>query len=140
MDRDVLQTKLASLSRCIGRVQEKYPEFAGDLASDYDRQDIIAVNLEHGIQLAVDIGTHLVAASTQPVPDTMAQVFRLLAQQSVIEPSLGEALAKAAGLRNIAVHEYSQLDWERLHEYLPGALADLRSFAAQVSSYGLQAE
>jgi uncharacterized protein YutE (UPF0331/DUF86 family) len=35
-------------------------------------------------------------------------------------------------LRNLAVHDYSALDWKQLHEYLPAALADLRAYAASI--------
>ncbi len=46
-----------------------------------------------------------------------------------------ESLARAVGLRNLAVHDYSALDWIRLHAFLPDALADLRRFAARIAGY-----
>ena len=55
MDPALIERKLESLDRCVQRINEKYPDSADDLAEDYDRQDIIAVNLERGVQSCVDL-------------------------------------------------------------------------------------
>ncbi len=129
MDPALIERKLESLDRCVQRINEKYPDSPDDLAEDYDRQDIISVNLERGVQSCVDLATHLLAAGELPLPASAAEAFRNLAAEGMIDRALAEQMAKAVGLRNIAVHEYSRLDWEQIHEYLPHALEDLRGFA-----------
>lgn len=135
MNRDIIERKLESLARCVARITERLPESAEDLANDYDRQDIIAVNLERAIQACVDIASHLTASADRPIPETMREQFPALAGEGVLERELADAMAKAVGLRNLAVHDYSALDWMQLHDYLPTAIADLRSFAEQISVY-----
>ena len=135
MNREVMDRKLESLARCVTRIEEKLPESADDLADDHDRQDIIAVNLERAVQTCVDIASHMTAAANRPIPETMREQFPALAGEGVLEGALAEAMAKAVGLRNLAVHDYSALDWMQLHEYLPTALADLRSFAEQIRAH-----
>jgi uncharacterized protein YutE (UPF0331/DUF86 family) len=133
MDPALIERKLESLDRCVQRINEKYPESAGELAEDYDRQDIIAVNLERGVQSCVDLASHLLAAGSLPLPATAADAFRSLAAEGLLDRALAEQMTKAVGLRNIAAHEYSRLDWEQIHEYLPHALDDLRGFARAVA-------
>lgn len=135
MNREVVDRKLESLARCVTRIEEKLPESAEDLAEDFDRQDIIAVNLERAIQVCVDIASHVTAAADRPIPETMREQFPALAGEGVLEDALAQAMAKVVGLRNLAVHDYSTLDWIQLHDYLPSALADLRSFAEQISAH-----
>ena len=135
MNRDIVERKLESLARCVARISDRLPESAEDLAQDYDRQDIIAVNLERAIQTCVDIASHLTAAADRPIPETMREQFPALAGEKVLDHEIAVAMAKAVGLRNLAVHDYSALDWMQLHEYLPAAIADLRRFAEQISAY-----
>ena len=132
MDPALVERKLESLDRCIQRINEKYPEAADRLAEDYDRQDIISVNLERAVQSCIDIASHLLASGRLPLPTSAADTFRALAAEGVLNTALAEEMARAVGLRNIAVHEYSRLDWEQIHEYLPHALHDLREFARVV--------
>ena len=133
MDPALIERKLESLDRCIQRINEKYPDSPNDLAEDYDRQDIIAVNLERGVQSCVDLATHLLAAGKLPLPASAAEAFRSLAAEGMIDRAIADQMAKAVGLRNIAVHEYSRLDWEQIHEYLPHALENLRGFARAIA-------
>ncbi len=70
--------------------------------------------------MCVDIASHLTAAADRPIPETMREQFPALAEEGVLEGELADAMAKAVDLRNLAVHDY-----------LPTAIADLRSFAEQ---------
>lgn len=135
MNREVIDRKLESLARCVARIEAKLPESAEDLAEDYDRQDIIAVNLERAIQMCVDVASHLTAATDRPIPETMREQFPPLADDGVLDTELANTIAKAVGLRNLAVHDCSALDWIQLHGYLPSALADLRSFAERIDTH-----
>lgn len=86
-------------------------------------------SLARAVQMCVDVASHILADGSRPIPDTMREQFPTLAEEGVIDPDLAEALARAVGLRNLAVHDYSAPDWIRLHAFLPDALADLRRFA-----------
>ena len=63
------------------------------------------------VQLSVDIGSHLLLDFEIRSPESMAGVFIALGETGVLEKSLAERLSRAAGFRNIAVHEYQSIDW-----------------------------
>ena len=50
MDETVILSKLDSLGRSVSRIHSKTPESATALIDDYDRQDIISINLERAVQ------------------------------------------------------------------------------------------
>lgn len=58
MDRDLVETKLESLRRCVDRIAGKTPASVDQLVQDPDVQDIIALNLQRAVQLSVDIASH----------------------------------------------------------------------------------
>jgi uncharacterized protein YutE (UPF0331/DUF86 family) len=52
----------------------------------------------------------------------------------ILNQTLSRNLALGAGLRNILVHEYEEIDYELLHRSIPQILDDLALFTEEVSS------
>ncbi|MEW5893868.1 MAG: DUF86 domain-containing protein [Pseudomonadota bacterium] len=134
MDRRVIEQKLESLRRCLARIEAKCPQDVVVLTADADVQDIVSLNLTRAVQLAVDIGAHLLAGMTVPPPDTMGQTFDRLAEAGVIGAELARRLKKAVGFRNIAVHNYEAIDWAIVHAICKHRLTDFTDYARAVQS------
>ncbi len=134
MDREVIAQKLESLRRCLQRVVDKCPPDAATLSRDPDLQDIVAINLTRAVQLCVDIGAHLIAGMQVPPPDTMGQTFDALAAGGAIPEKLAGQLKKAVGFRNIAVHNYEEIDWAIVHAIARNQIGDFTEFARVISS------
>ena len=134
MDREVIEQKIESLRRCIRRVTDKCPPDAETLRDDPDLQDIITLNLTRAVQLCVDIGAHLIAGTEAPPPDTMGLTFDALAQSGIIHANLATRLKKAVGFRNIAVHNYDEIDWTIVHVIARHHLGDFTEFAKAIAS------
>lgn len=132
-ESDLLDAKLESLVRCLDRIKAHTPPSAEALAEDYDAQDIVAVNLQRAIQICVDLAGHLISERGWPAPATMAETFTVLAEQEVLEPELAENLRRAVGFRNISVHEYDKIDWNRAYRLITDRPDDFRRFADQLS-------
>ena len=132
MDRELIEEKLESLRRCVRRVEEKRVSSVEELEKDWDTQDILSVNLTRAVQLSVDIGAHLVAASEQPSPDTMAEAFGRLRDMGLLPGDLADRLKGAVGFRNVAIHAYRSIDWTIVHTITHERLDDFREFARLV--------
>lgn len=132
MDNEVVAAKLESLRRCVGRIRDKTPDSAELLAADYDRQDIISLNLQRAVQACVDIAAHLVTDSAAPPPATMAAGFAALHSLGILSEELAERMQKAVGFRNIAVHSYQEIDWEIVYAIITTRLDDFSAFARRV--------
>lgn len=134
MDREVIEHKLESLRRCLQRVADKCPPNPEMLERDPDLQDIIALNLTRAVQLCVDIGAHLIAGMEVPPPDTMGQAFDALAKAGVIHENLAMQLKQAVGFRNVAVHNYGEINWTIVHTIARHHLGDFTEFARVIVS------
>lgn len=132
MDREIVEQKLESLRRCLQRIEGKCPANPEMLVSDLDLQDIVALNLSRAVQISVDIGAHLIASMDVPPPDTMGQTFDLLAQGGLLSQELATNLKKAVGFRNIAVHNYENINWLIVHSIVKHHLVDFFEFAKVV--------
>lgn len=135
IDREIVTTRLASLARCITRIEEHRPEKLEGLVEDYDTQDIVSVNLQRAVQLCVDVGSHILAEIGESVPPTMVEVFSLLGARKVIGAGLARDLVRAVGFRNISVHEYDSIDWKIVFEIIHDHLGEFRDFASAVMEH-----
>ena len=135
VDIDVLLTKIESLRKCLLRIEQKRPVDRETLQRDLDLQDIISVNLERAIQQCVDIAAILIADSEDPPPATMSSSIVSLAGYGVISMDLAERLRKAVGFRNIAVHEYSKIDWDIVYSIITEDIDDFKKFVSAVLKY-----
>ncbi len=133
MDRDLIESKLESLRRCVERIAAKTPASLDQLQSDLDLQDVITLNLQRAVQLSVDLAAHVIADTDVRPPSTMAENFSILKDLSIITPALAERMTKAVGFRNIAVHTYQHIDWTIVYQICRHHLDDFRQFAKAVA-------
>jgi uncharacterized protein YutE (UPF0331/DUF86 family) len=85
--------------------------------------------LQLALQICLDVATHLGTEMALAAPRTYREVFAGLAQAGILDRALAAGLQEAAGLRNLLVHGYAELDDRRIFAAL-GRLDDLRAFAA----------
>jgi uncharacterized protein YutE (UPF0331/DUF86 family) len=53
----------------------------------------------------------------------------------VITRETSERMRRAVGFRNLAVHEYSRMDWDIVHALVTGRLGDFSDFAREVARH-----
>ena len=89
--------------------------------------------LQLAIQAVLDISHHIVADRSLPLPADSKSLFDLLARQKVVSKGLSVKLAAMAGLRNILVHEYLEIDRRRIYRALTTELRDFETFVRAVT-------
>jgi uncharacterized protein YutE (UPF0331/DUF86 family) len=132
MDKDVVNRKLESLRHCIARITSKMPITREVLRSNYDLQDIIALNLERAVQICVDIAAHVISETEMPPPSTMAEGLARLAELQILPLQLAESLQKAVAFRNILVHNYTDINWDIVTDIVTHRLTDFVQFAQAI--------
>lgn len=132
MDKQIILSKITSLERCLHRIEEKLPRTNKELKSDYDIQDIISLNLQRAVQVSVDIAAHLNAGFSGRAPESMVESFENLHKLGIITETLSDRMKKSVGFRNIAVHEYSTIDWDIVFSAASKDLDDFRKFAKEI--------
>lgn len=131
VDQDVVSAKLSVIERCLARIADVQGPRRERL-EPIDVEDITALNLQRAVQAAIDLATHVVADEDYGVPADTAEVFTMLEQRGVLDAELAGRLRKMVGFRNIAVHEYQQLDAAIVQSIVDRHLNDLRALGARV--------
>lgn len=131
VDGDVVAAKLAIIDRCLARIAEVHGSRRARLEA-VDVQDITTLNLQRAVQAAIDLATHVVSTEGHGVAANTAEVFSLLAEHGIIGPELALRLRKMVGFRNIAIHEYQELDPAIVEAIVEHHLSDLRELGGSV--------
>jgi len=105
---DICFNKGAIVERSIRRV---HAEFALNPELDnYSHIDAMTLNLERACQACIDMAMHIVSRDHLGIPQSSADAFRFLNESEVIPKEICSQMVAMIGFRNIAVHEYQELD------------------------------
>jgi uncharacterized protein YutE (UPF0331/DUF86 family) len=105
---DILLNKAAIIERCIRRIGEEARACPG--YDDFSHVDSLTLNIERACQASIDMAMHVVAEKHLGVPQSNAEAFALLEKAGIIGKELSKSLRGMAGFRNVAVHQYEELD------------------------------
>ncbi len=64
-----------------------------------------------------------------PIADSAGDTFLALGKAQLISKDLAQSMKSMVGFRNIAVHEYQELDLAKVRAIIEHRLDDLRAFA-----------
>jgi uncharacterized protein YutE (UPF0331/DUF86 family) len=131
IDYDVVYAKAGNIRNCLRRIRE-VTHLEADRLVDIDVQDIFVLNLQRAIQSAIDLAAHLVAAEGLGLPGSIRENFTLLQRANIITPQIASEMTKMVGFRNIAIHEYQNLDVDVLKSILTQHLQDLEEFTHHI--------
>jgi uncharacterized protein YutE (UPF0331/DUF86 family) len=105
---DILLNKAAIIERCVRRMLDE-ARACPDL-DDFTHVDALTLNIERACQAAIDMAMHVVAERHLGVPQSTADAFVLLERAGVVDRPLSAALCGMVGFRNVAVHQYEDID------------------------------
>ena len=105
---DVALNKAAIVERCIRRLCEEY--VADPALESYTHIDAMTLNIERACQACIDLAMHVVATRRLGMPQSSGEAFALLRAAGLIPAALEDAMRRMTGFRNIAIHQYQEMD------------------------------
>lgn len=136
LDASVLRRKLQRIRMNVGTLARATADVD---AAVYRRDEILrrAVErlLQETIDAAVDVNNYLLRATRAGAAEDYFTSFVALGRAGIIDESLAQSLAPAAGLRNRIVHEYEELDEAQILRAAKEAPEQLRAYVAAIERY-----
>ena len=128
----VTARKIATIVRCIERARAERTQAGDAFKSDFTRQDAAVLNVTRACESAIDLANMLIRKQKLGVPGEARASFALLERVGLIPIELSSRLQKMIGFRNIAVHQYQDLDVNIVESVIRSGLDDLLAFAEAV--------
>jgi uncharacterized protein YutE (UPF0331/DUF86 family) len=129
---DRLRELLADLDELVGDPS------AAELLADRARRHITERILTRLVEVAVSVNSHIAAAKLARAPADYRQSFELAAA-GALPDELATRLRDAAGLRNVLVHQYLDVDLSVVAAAVPQARAGFSAYVREVARF-MQAE
>lgn len=134
----VIAHKITSLQRCTARAREARAKGAGEFAQNFDLQDAAILNVIRACELAIDLANMMIRRRRLGIPAESRESLTILMREQLLAPQLAERLQKMVGFRNVAVHQYRELDMAILEAAIDKGHDDLLDFAEIVRKEGRQ--
>jgi uncharacterized protein YutE (UPF0331/DUF86 family) len=133
VDRDVFDRRLAKLEWLIRELRKVAARGREAFLADSTVQASAERWLHLAAECVLDFAHHVIADRGWKTPETYREAFRILEAEGVLTSERAREMEGWAGLRNVLVHLYLDVDHERLYEILTRNLDQLEAFAAEVS-------
>ncbi|MGI9953378.1 DUF86 domain-containing protein [Moorellaceae bacterium AZ2] len=108
--------------------QLDYDQYQQDRKSRRDVERMI----ENLINACLDIAKILLSGEDREVPATYRQVFIQLGEAGILDKDLALALAEIVRTRNVLAHQYLDIKWELVKDFLTTGVSAIEQFRSQV--------
>lgn len=129
MQSDVIINKAAIIERCLKRINEEYEGNPENL-NNFTKQDSIILNIQRVAEACIDMAMHIVAEKAYGIPQNSRDAFDLLQANGLITMELCNKLKAMVGFRNIAVHDYQNINILIVQKIIESNLDDVKEFIA----------
>ena len=133
VDSGIILKRIGKIRKCVANLdtitrKHSKEEFLADemLKAAAER------NVQVAIQSILDICNHIVADMKLEVPDEEKQAFQIMAAHQLISQALADTLGSMAGMRNVLVHEYLEIDHDRLYSVMTNRISDFEELITAV--------
>lgn len=131
MKNDVILNKINVIERCVKRVREEYGDNPENL-KNITKQDSIILNLQRACEASIDLAMHIIAEKKLGLPQSSREAFTLLETADILPSSLGQKMKAMVGFRDIAVHDYQEINLVILQKIVEIHLLDFMEFTKTI--------
>lgn len=131
LEKDVLLSKISIIKKCLQRIKA-VTQLKPETLEDFTNQDVFVLNLQRAIQAAIDIANLIISQNEYRLPNSYKMSFLILFENDWIDSETAERMQKMVGFRNIAIHDYQEIDIAILKSILTKNLSDFEKFYQQI--------
>lgn len=135
VDAEILRRRLDALVRYLVRLEEFRNVDRGEFLRDPDVHHLAERYVHLAIESALDIANHVIADRGFEPPATYRDAFAILGRHGLLPEELSRRMQGWAGLRNVLVHAYLDIDHGIAWDAIQDELGDLRHFAATAAEW-----
>ncbi|MDP2924638.1 MAG: DUF86 domain-containing protein [Candidatus Omnitrophota bacterium] len=128
-------SKLEKLQEYVGYLKDYRKRAIEELKRDHTFQGAVLRYLQLAIECVIDMGELLISELKLRKPAEVREVIKILAENKIIPDNFAKRFASVAGFRNILVHEYTDIDLNKVYNHLQNDLRDFDFYAKCIAQY-----
>ena len=138
LNREFIQQKIDLIHQELVYM-EKLSHFSfQEIASDFTKMNTFERLLEKVVIRATDINEHLInelATVGMKSPQNYRETFLKLSEMGVYQQEFAEKIAKSVGTRNALVHDYDDLDLQKIYSSVKECLEDYHKYCEYILQF-----
>ena len=135
IEQDIITSRIELMVKYLNRLRQFESVSLETYLNDFDQQLISERLIQLLVEAASDINTYLLVQLHQSTPSTYFDSYIKAGQQGIITRELAEQLAQSAGMRNILVHRYKDIDNQLVFSAIPEASRQYLLYIQQITNY-----
>jgi uncharacterized protein YutE (UPF0331/DUF86 family) len=138
IDREFIIEKINLITRDLKRLSVLSELSIDQISEDFIKYAALKNILMETIGRAIDINEHLISELAEPdieAPKTYRETFTLLADLNILPKDFAEEISKSAGLRNVIVHEYNDLNRVTIYKKVGDAIKQYINYSDYILKF-----
>jgi len=129
LDNSVVLSRLAKLDEYVCRLKRFESVGLQEYLDNQDMQAVVERYLQLAIQVCIDIANYIIARQRLSFPYEQENIFVLLGKEGVISLDLANKIKGIVSFRNILVHDYMDINSDKVYTILKQGFMDFDEFA-----------
>ncbi|MEI7621911.1 MAG: DUF86 domain-containing protein [Candidatus Moraniibacteriota bacterium] len=130
LNKELVKRKINKMEVYIEELQTILAFQAHEILADYTKLRTVERNFQLMVDTIVDINTHIISQKDLRAPEDATDTFFILEKAEILPSEFVTRFSPVAGLRNKIVHDYEDIDTEKL-------INDIKSGVSQFGEYVL---
>lgn len=135
IDSEVVLVRLRLIAKYRNALEEFNSVSLDDYLNDFRQQLIVERLLQLMVEATTDTNRYLLSRLHQIRPATYFDSFIEAGRQGIVSLKLAAKLAQSAGMRNILVHQYKDIDSRIVFAAISKALEQYPLYIQQITAY-----
>lgn len=106
-----------------------------DIISDYTKLRTVERNFQLIVDTVIDINTHIISTENLPAPEDATETFHILERAGILPGEFAAKFSPVAGLRNKVVHDYDDIDVEKLINDMKDGIDQFGEYAIYIDNF-----
>ena len=139
VDRDKIEGLIRHLRQYTAYLQEIVEQDQGKFLGDHRSIGSARYYLQVAIETCINIANHIIASERLRAPKDYKDSFKVLNEAGILPDDFTRTMRELAGLRNLLVHLYWDVDDQMVYEGIRSELRDFETFVEFIVAYLEQA-
>lgn len=138
LKKDLIQRKVSLIQDDLGKLSQLSSYTLDDIVEDFIKQAALERLLERIISRAIDINEHFIAelaTKDTSAPKNYRETFLMLSEFGVYPREFGEEISRSIGTRNLLIHEYDKIDYEKVYSSMADCLRDYHKYIEYILTF-----
>lgn len=132
---DRINVRLKKLLEYLDILKKYQGVTAMELRNSSEKRGVVERYLHLASEIVIDIANLLNAEYRFRPSDNYRETIEILGEERVLDKQFAKNLSKLAGFRNILVHDYIKIDYNKVADKVNNHLGDFEKFARSVANY-----